>query len=153
MTRSERNWWIRFTLLAGACAALAIGCALQGDQANPPVWMCNQNPKAYEGRSIWIPGAVVTDRRGGVVTLRVGVQMVQGTGKILDLRLNDKVWISGTFHAPNEIRIDATRRLESHGERPVIILISGIVLILIGLNLLRQFRFSHPRRALIERGR
>ena len=153
MTRSERNWWIRFTLLAAACAALAVGCALRGDQANPPVWMCNQNPTAYEGRSIWIPGAVVKGRRGGVVTLRVGGQLVRGTGRILNLQLEDKVWISGTFHAPNEIRIDATRRLESHGERPVIIIVSVIVLILIGLNFLRHFRLSHPRRALIERGR
>lgn len=145
---SEGRWWVAAALLGATGAGLMHHGANRGDDINPPLWRCVAKPDEHEGRRVWAAVATVEAHRPGEVLLKVDGLKVRATGAIAPLQglLQDQTLsLSGTFHAPDRLDVDAIRVWEDSPPRTALMwAVSGLCLAALAIHGLRQFTIAIP---------
>lgn len=145
---SEGRWWMAVALLGATVGGLMLYGAARGDDINPPLWRCVARPGEHEGRRLWAAVARVESHRPGEVVLKVDGLSIRATGAIGPLQglaQDQTLSISGTFHAPDRLDVDATRVWNDSPNRSALMwTVSGLCLAALAIHFQRRFTISIP---------
>jgi hypothetical protein len=143
---SDRAWGWKFAAALALVAGSGVLSYVRGRDLNPAYWECLVHPERHDGRTIWIPGAVV--KQVGPSGILIGVDRfdVVVRGKA-DVAPGSPVSVRGVFRAEDgRIDLVAWRRMGPlHRSRWIVELVSLLVVAVVARNFLKHFAFRRER--------
>lgn len=149
---SNRHYRLKLAGALVVVALLGVHAAREGDAINPALWRCVVEPDRWQGRTLWIPAAVIVSARDHDFEIVSSDARIRVDGRAPG-KIGDTVALTGVFR-PDGPRLELLRARvlpPHHRFRWLLEAVSVIVVLGVLANFARHF-LVRPRVLQVQQG-